>query len=145
MAGRQASQAARSSWYSRPEGRLQDCQRHGLDRIIKRPRKDRIAIVDEPTVVVFPRQDFTELLERPFGRWIGRHVGVENSAAPDLHDHENVEHLKTRGHGCCEITGGDGLGVISHKGRPALAAAMAPLRLSGHVLAHGRNRSPAHG
>ena len=91
----------------RPKRSLQDRQQHVLDGFVECPREDRIAVVDEPPVVVLPRQSFTELLERPLGRWIGRDVGMQDSAAPDLHDYEDVEHLKTRRHGCGEITRGD--------------------------------------
>ena len=62
----------------------------------------------------------TQLLQRPARRGVRGDIGMENAARGVLHHDQDIEQAKG---GCdhdTEIPGDDRLGMVAHKGDPAL-------------------------
>ena len=76
----------------RPDWRPEDADTHRSDGGVEPRRVDAVPIVEEEAIGVRGREGFPELLHGPHrGRMTGD-VDVEQSAAPDLHRHEHVQH-----------------------------------------------------
>jgi hypothetical protein len=59
-------------------------------------------------------------------------------ATPDLHHDEHIEDTEAKCHRDHEITGYDGLGMVSHKSHPALGGRPSPrISIFGPIGAHG--------
>jgi hypothetical protein len=96
--------------------------------------------MEEEPVGVVGWYRFAQLLECPGGSGMGRHMDVEDTPSRVFHEHEDIQETKGRRHDDAEITGHDGLGMITHKGLPALGCgtfAWPMLPALGHVLPDG--------
>src|SRR5262249_19238692 len=101
--------------------RLQDSNPEAAEREIHIGRKDRVTIMDDESVRMIEGEKLTKLLSSPFG---GRMVGdieVQNSPGIDLYGDRHVQDLEVESHHRKEITGHDGLDVITHESCPSLA------------------------
>jgi hypothetical protein len=78
--------------------------------------EDPVSIVDNESVRMIARQCLPELLERPFRRWMGSDVLVENPAGSDLHHDQDVESAKRGGDHHEEVAGHNDLGVVADEG-----------------------------
>src|SRR5262249_24017618 len=106
-------------------------------------REYAVAIVDDEAVGMIAWQRFPELLQRPFRRGMGRGVEVENLAASDLHDDENVEGPEGGGDHHEEVAGYHDLGMVADKGQPTLFRVRRVHRTrSAEVLADGASGDP---
>jgi hypothetical protein len=95
--------------------------------------------MDEEAVAMISRDGFAELLERPVGRGMGRHMAVEYAARGVLHHHKDVEKAKGRRDHHTEITRHDRLGMLAHKDAPALCRRAFPssrVQARGQILAY---------
>ena len=63
---------------------------------------------------------FAQLLQRPWGRGMRRHIDMQDPAGGVFHDHKDVEEAKGRRDHHAEVARDDRLGMIAHKGPPAL-------------------------
>ena len=113
---------------------------HRRDRPVDRWRKDAIPIVENEAVPRFRRDDFAELLNRPFRGGMLRHMPVKDATRTDLEDDEDIEDAKADGHGRKEVTGHDGVRMIPHKRRPPLRPPPAPPGPPGAEIASDRAR-----
>ncbi|MCU1292567.1 MAG: hypothetical protein JWP08_1417 [Bryobacterales bacterium] len=66
-------------------GRAEHSYAERRDRRVQFFRVDSIAIMDQMRVIVVPRKSFPKLLDRPFGRRMGRNVPVHDFARGDFH------------------------------------------------------------
>src|SRR6267142_6490908 len=73
-----------------------------------------VAVMDQETVAVINRDGFAKLLDRPLGRGVRRHIGMQDSAACVFHHHKHVERLEGGSDHDAEITGDNRLGMIAH-------------------------------
>src|SRR5687768_8464558 len=102
--------------------------------------EDRIAVMYQEAVAVVSWDRVTRLLQRPAACWVRGHADMQDSAAGVFHHHKYVERLEGGRDHHAEVTGNDRLGMVAHKGSPALGwdAAVPPaVEALGHVLAHG--------
>jgi len=123
-----------------PHRRLAHSQSQVADALVKLLREDAIAVVNQESVGMVSRNRFAELLESPRRGRMRRDMGMQDAARGMLHDDEHLEEPK----GCCdhhtEITGHDGLGMIAHKGLPALGRRTFPsprVQARGQILEYG--------
>ena len=103
-------------------------------------REDAVAVMDEEAVGMVRWNRFAQLLQRPRGRGMRRHIGMEDAAGGMFHDHKHVEEAKGRRDHDTEVTRHDRLGMIAHKGLPALGRHAFPsprVQALRHILAHG--------
>ena len=103
-----------------PWWRFEDPQPQVAHRLVKRLGEDRITVMDQKAVEVLGRHCFAELLQRPWGCGICRHIHVEDAASQMFHHDKHVEEAKGRRDHHTEVTGHDRLGMIADKGSPAL-------------------------
>ena len=101
-------------------GSFEDTQPQMAYTLVEFPGEDRIAVMDEEAIGMRNRDRFTQLLERPRGRGVHGHIGMEDSTSRMFHDDEDIQEAKGRRDDDTEIAGNDGLGVIAHKGPPPL-------------------------
>src|ERR687888_307007 len=76
---------------------------------------------------------------------MGRHIAVEHAARGVLHYDKHVEEAKGGSDNDAEVTRDDRLGMIAHKGLPALGSRAFPSTIVhpfGHVLADRPWRDP---
>jgi hypothetical protein len=120
-----------------PVGAFQDTQSQFSDRFIQIGRKDTVSIMNEVSVGMIRWDCFAKLLLRPCRRWVVRDMDVHQLSCCKLNDYKHIEALEScRDHGQ-NIIGNNCLGVISHKGGPALIATRLSLWAFGHVLTNG--------
>src|SRR5262245_2056162 len=113
--------------------------------LVQSPRENTVSIMDEETVAMFSRDGFAQLLERPWGCGMGRHIAVEHAACGVLHHDKHVEETQGGGDHHAEVTCDDRLGMIAHKGLPALGGRTFPstmVHALGHVLPYRPRRDP---
>jgi hypothetical protein len=58
--------------------------------LIQLLREDRIAVMNQETVVMVSRHRVTQLLQRPLGRGMRRHIAMQDPARGVLHQYEDV-------------------------------------------------------
>lgn len=85
------------------------------------------------------RQELAELLQSPFGCRMLGNIAMDDPARTDLHRDKNVENVERRCHGNEEITGYDGLGVVTDESGPALPAGR-PRTIGAEILADRTGR-----
>ena len=115
------------------------------DALVKLLRENTVAVMEQETVGVVGGHRFAQLLECPGSSGMGRHIDVEDTPRRVFHEHEDIQETKGRRHDDAEITGHDGLGMIAHKGLPALGCgsfAWPMLPALGHVFPHRAWRYP---
>ena len=62
--------------------------------LVERGREDRIAIVDEVAVVVFPGKCFAKLLERPLSGGMLGYVEMEDPPGADFHHDQYAKEVE---------------------------------------------------
>ena len=105
--------------------------------LVQSSRENTVSIMDEEAVAMVSGDGFAQLLERPWGCGMGRHIAVEHAARGVLHHDKHVEEAKSDGDHHAEVTCDDRLGMITHKGLPALGSRAFPstrVHALGHVL-----------
>ena len=76
--------------------------------------ENAVAVMQQEAVAMGSGDGFAQLLERPLGCGMGRHIAVQNAARGMLHHDKHVE--QTKG-GCdhqAKVTRDDRLGMIAH-------------------------------
>src|SRR5213593_228605 len=111
--------------------------------LIKLPRAETVPVMDAEAIAMVEGNCFPQLLERPRRCRMRGHIDVQESAACIFNDHKHVERTK----GCrdhdTEVARHHGLGMVAHKGSPALglhAFAGTPLAMFRPILPHGARR-----
>src|SRR5215510_7112481 len=108
--------------------------------VVELGREDAIAVMHEEAIAMVHWDRLTQLLERPVGRGMRRHIAVENAARGMLHHDKHVEQAKGRRHDHAEVTSDDCRGMIADKRPPALGGHTWPstvVHTLGHVLPDG--------
>ena len=100
--------------------RFQDPESEVLYAAVKLRREDAIAIMDEEAIAMVRWDRFAQLLQCPGGCGMRGHIDMQNPACGVFHQHKHVEEAKGRRDHHTEVTGHDRLGMIAHKGPPAL-------------------------
>ena len=77
------------------------------DAVVELGREDAIAVMHEEAIAMVHWDRLTQLLERPVGRGMGRHIAVEHTARGMLHHDKHVEQAKGRRDHHAEVTGDD--------------------------------------
>ena len=93
--------------------------------LVKLLREDAIAVMYQASVAMVHGDRLTELLQRPGGRGMCRHIDVEDATGGVFHEHKDVKKPKGR-RDHAKITGDDRLGMVAPKGLPAWAAVRFP-------------------
>ena len=76
--------------------------------------------MDEESIRRLAGECFPKLLQRPFRRWVGRRIAVQNATRAKLEGHKHMKQPEPGRHGDHEITRDDRIGVVAHKCRPVL-------------------------
>jgi hypothetical protein len=58
---------------------------------VELPSENTVPVMEQKTIGVIRWERFAQLLKRPVGRRMGRHIDVEDAARGVLHYHEDVE------------------------------------------------------
>src|SRR5262249_60950278 len=81
--------------------------------LVQSPRENTVSIMDEETVAMVSGDGFAQLLERPWGCGMGRHIAVEHAARGVLHHDKHVEQAKSGGDHHAENTNDESPGMSS--------------------------------
>ena len=95
---------------------------------VERGREDRIAIVNEIAVVVFPWKRFTKLLERPLCCGMLGNVEVKDPTRADLHHNKNAEEVEPGRDNGEEVGCEDVWTVLGETVRPNLTRSSSAMR-----------------
>jgi len=117
--------------------RFEDSRAYVTDILVKLRGENTIPVVQKKTVAMVRWERFAQLLKRPGGRGMRRHITVQDAPRRVFHNHKHIEETKGRGGHHVEVARDDHLGMITHKGAPALecgAFASTTLEAFGHVL-----------
>jgi hypothetical protein len=76
--------------------------------------------MQQEMVGMLGRDSFTKLLQCPGRRRMFRDIDVQEAAGGMFHEHKDVEEAESRRDHHTEVACNDGLGMIAHKGLPAL-------------------------
>src|SRR5438132_4212865 len=123
-----------------PHRRLEHLQPQVAYALVKLLREDAIAVMYQKSVGMVSGNGFAQLLQGPRRCRMRRDIGMQDAARGMFHDDEHVEEAKG---GCdhhTEITGHNGLGMIAHKGLPALGRRTFPsprVQARGQIRAYG--------
>jgi hypothetical protein len=102
--------------------------------------EDTIAVMDQEAGAMVSWDRFMQLLQGPvFGGMVG-YMRMENPAAGVFRHDKHIEEAKRGRDHHAEIAGDDRLGMIAHKGAPALrwdASMSSMVQARGHILPHG--------
>jgi hypothetical protein len=123
--------------------RFEDAQAQVTDMLVKLRGENAVPIMKEETVAMMRRDGFAQLLERPWGRGMCRHIAVEYAARGMFHQDKDVEHAKGGRDHDTEVTRDDRLRMITYKGAPVLrgrVVASTMVHALGHVFAHRARR-----
>jgi len=82
----------------RPDGRLQHSQAHRSERIVHNGREDRVVVVNHESIYAVSGGAISELLDRPFGCRMCRHVPVHDPPRREVEDEEHVDARERRRH-----------------------------------------------
>src|SRR5262252_2983165 len=96
--------------------------------------------MDQASVGMVRGNGFAQLLQRPRRCWMRCDIGMQDAARGMFHDDEHVEEAKGCGDHHTEIASHDGLGMMAHKGLPALSRRAFPsprMQALGQILAYG--------
>jgi hypothetical protein len=96
--------------------------------------------MQQEMVGMLGRDSFTKLLQCPGRRRMFRDIDVQEAAGGMFHEHKDVEEAESRRDHHTEVACNDGLGMIAHKGPPALglhASAWSTVPSLRHVFAQG--------
>ena len=107
--------------------------------LVKLLREDAIAVMYQASVAMVHGDRLTELLQRPGGRGMCRHIDVEDATGGVFHEHKDVKKPKGRRDHDAKITGDDRLGMVAPKGLPAVGCGAFPAAMVEafrHVFAH---------
>jgi hypothetical protein len=96
--------------------------------------EDPISIVDQVAMPSSIADHFPQLLQRPVGVRMRRHIDMRQPPRAVLDHHEHVQHPERRSDRNEEVTRKDCRGVVAQKCRPALIAARMIRRPHGHVF-----------
>ena len=119
---------------------FQDPEPEVLYAAVKLRREDAIAIMEEEAIAMVRWERFAQLLQCPGGCGMCGHIDMQYPACRVFHEHKHVEEAKGRRHHDTEITGHDRLGMIAHKGSPALRRRAFPstrVQTLGQILPYG--------
>ena len=108
--------------------------------LVELRREDAIAIMEEEAIAMVRWDRFAQLLQCPGGRGMCRHIDMQDPACRVFHEHKHVEEAKGRRDHDTEVTGHDRLGMIAHKGPPALRRRAFPstrVQALGQILPYG--------
>ena len=100
--------------------RFEDPESKVLYAAVKWRREDAIAIMEEKAIGMIRWDGFAQLLQGPGGGGMRGHIDVQNPACGMFYEHNHVEQAKGGSDHHTEVTRDDGLGMIAHKGLPAL-------------------------
>src|SRR5262245_36425959 len=117
----------------RPVRRSQDPQTQRLESGIQFTGIDAVAVVNDELVAFISSDTLSELLQRPQGGWMLRHVHVNDAPCSNLHDHQYIEDAKCRRHHNEEVRSNDRFGMIAHKGHPPLSRRFRTLWILRHI------------
>ena len=103
--------------------------------------RNRVAVVNEKPVSMLARNRFAELVQRPFGCRMSRHVGMQNPTAAHFHDHQDMKDSKAGRHRYRKAAGRHRLCVVPDEGPPMLRTGsppFPPITLCRPINTHGR-------
>lgn len=112
--------------FRRPRRRLQDVKAKTSQALVERGREDRVAIVDEIAVVVFPWKCFARLLERLLSGGMFGDIEVKDPARADFFHDQYTEKVELGRHDGEEVGCEDVRCVVVQEGRPALTIVAVP-------------------
>jgi hypothetical protein len=98
--------------------------------------------MDQETVRMFFRQRLPELLERPFGSGMRRHIVMKNLPPSHLHDHHYIKDAESACDHDEEVAGHYRLGVIANESQPSLTRIRRPAADAGQILLYRAGGNP---
>ena len=79
-----------------------------------------VTVTDEMQRFIVPRKGLGDLVRDPFGCWVRRDIGPDETSSAKTQDHEPVQEIEADGWYDEQIDGGNVRGMIAQERRPCL-------------------------
>ena len=109
-----------------PYRRFYHVQPHMTHALVDVFGEDGIPVMDEHAVGVISRDCFSELLDGPLRRGMGRDIDVKEPSARMLNHYKHIEDAECRGDRYAEVTRHNAFSMIAEKCGPALRRTALP-------------------
>jgi len=98
--------------------------------------------VNDELIAFISGHTLSELLQRPVGRWMLRHVEVKDAPRPNLHDHQYIDEPKCGRRHNKEVRSNDRFGMIAHESHPPLRRNGRTFGILWHIPTDRTRRNP---
>ena len=99
---------------------FEDLEPQMADALVELLGENAVPVMQQKLVAMIGRNRFPKLLQCPVCCGMGCHIDVADTPCRMLHQHKHVKQAKSGRNDHTEVTGDDRLGMIPHKGHPAL-------------------------